>query len=210
MTDREKVQKAFNQCSDALSNLDQKGIMKVFHLLSVQYDIVPPPVDNSGQTVQTDNYYQSNNNLLESGNVDVIEVEKTNQKKQPIKSSKINKSKGSNVKISTMLANLNLRPPNAKHLITFFSEFKIKSDYEANLIFTYYLKTFLKEDMISVDHIYTCYKEVKRKIPTNLYQSIANTKRDKSWLDTSNTSDLKLTVQGENYIEHDIIKIEKN
>jgi hypothetical protein len=47
MHEREKELKAFNQCADALVALDKKSVLKIFHLLSVHFDIMPmAPVEN--------------------------------------------------------------------------------------------------------------------------------------------------------------------
>ena len=58
-----------------------------------------------------------------------------------------------------------------------------------------------------MDSVYTCYKHIKKiKVPGNLYQSLADTKNKNGWIDTSNMDELKVTIPGENYLEHDMQK----
>ena len=40
MSEKEKELKAFNHCADALNNLENKSIMKVFQMLSIHFEIV--------------------------------------------------------------------------------------------------------------------------------------------------------------------------
>jgi len=55
-----------------------------------------------------------------------------------------------------------------------------------------------------VDHIYTCFKEATWKVPPNLANSLAVTANRKGWSNTEDTRDLRVTVSGENLVEHDL------
>ena len=68
----------------------------------------------------------------------------------------------------------------------------------------YYLAHVLELSQVSIDHVYTCYRHVNVKVPTALIQSLRDTSRNHGWLDTSSGENIRITVPGMNYIEHDI------
>ncbi len=91
----------------------------------------------------------------------------------------------------------------------FFSQFVTSSNFERNLVFVYYLKQVAGIEPITIDHIFTCYRNIKGlKLPGNLEQSLLDTRLHKGWFDTSSLDDIKLTVPGINYLEHDMKKAE--
>jgi hypothetical protein len=106
----------------------------------------------------------------------------------------------------SLVSDLNLNPSNTKSLKMFYGEFLAKSFFEKNLLFVYYMERIIKINDISANHIYTCYKHVGQKIPGNLYQSLVDTKNHKGWIETKDINDLKITIAGENYVEHDFHK----
>lgn len=117
-----------------------------------------------------------------------------------------NKSKASKkVHSYQIIPSLNLKPSGKKSLEDFYLEHPVNSNFEYNLLFIYYLEKVLNEKFINIDHIYTCYKALNIKVP-NIYQSIADTKKRKGWIDSSNMNDLKISIAGENYLEHTLKK----
>lgn len=104
----------------------------------------------------------------------------------------------------TLLTSLNLRPPGKTSLKDYVTQFKKPTSEEKILIFIYYLKEELKEDNLTLDHIFTCLREIGDKIPTYLKQVVTNVKNNKGWIDTTNWESLTFTTQGMNHIEHDI------
>lgn len=90
----------------------------------------------------------------------------------------------------------------------FYSKFDVKKHFEKNLIFVYYLQERAKTENITTDHVFTCYKEVKQRVPTALKQSLIDTSHHKGWIDTSHLESITVTTQGSNYIEHDMKKKE--
>ncbi len=117
------------------------------------------------------------------------------------------KKRSTNSKSYRLVSDLNLRPKDEKSLEEFYNEYSVGNNFERNITILYYLRRVLKLEGIGINHIYTCYKKVGAKIP-NIYQSLADTKNRKGWIDTTNMDDLKVTVQGENYIEHEAEKKE--
>ena len=89
----------------------------------------------------------------------------------------------------------------------FYSQKKPGSNYERNAVFSYYLLKVKERKPIQINHIYTCYKEIRQRVPS-IAVSLSETSR-KGWLDTSDMSDIKITPRGENYVEHDLPKVKK-
>ncbi len=106
----------------------------------------------------------------------------------------------------SIINTLNLNPANSISLKDFASKYVAKSYMEKNLIFLYYLCNVLKEKNIGINHVYTCYKHMREKVPGNLYQSLVDTKINKGWIDTSDLTNIIVPINGENYIEHDMTK----
>jgi hypothetical protein len=129
-------------------------------------------------------------------------------KKEETKNTTNGKSKNKpNTTTYKIVPDLNLKPSNKKSLIDFYAEYSVKkSAAEHNLFFIYYLERILEEKDITINHVYTCYKAVKKQFPNNLYQSLVDTKNRNGWIDTSNTNNLKIITAGENYLEHDMVK----
>lgn len=102
--------------------------------------------------------------------------------------------------------NLNLRPDNKQSLRDFSEQYNLKSANEKILIISYYLKEVLEMDGININHIYTGFEELNFRVPKSLYQLVSDTKNKSGWLDFDNMEDIGLSIQGKNYIKHDIEK----
>jgi hypothetical protein len=131
----------------------------------------------------------------------------TSEKNHSIKAKK-GKSKVAAKSSHSLVTTLNLNPPTGKSLKEFFAEFVSKSFFEKNLLFIYYVERVLHVEAIGINHIYTCYKHVGEKVPGNLYQSIVDTKNQKGWIESKEINNLRITIAGENYVEHDFKKTE--
>jgi len=83
---------------------------------------------------------------------------------------------------------------------------KLKSSQELNSFYVYYLARILDVNPISIDHVYTCYKDAGERPPGVLIQSLWDTARLKGTIDTGSIDDIKLTQAGENWVEHDLEK----
>ena len=91
----------------------------------------------------------------------------------------------------------------------FFSQYAPSSNFERNLVFVYYLKQVAGIEQITIDHVFTCYRNIKSvKVPGHLEQSLIDTRVHKGWIDTASLDDIKLNVPGINYLEHDMKKAE--
>lgn len=98
---------------------------------------------------------------------------------------------------------------NKQDLKSFYTEKSPGPALEKNLVFVYYLQKIAKVQAIGVDHVYSCYKDVKAKVPENLKQSLLNTAFSKGWIDTKSMDNMTVTVPGENFVEHDLPKVKE-
>lgn len=88
----------------------------------------------------------------------------------------------------------------------FFARYDHKTNFERNLIFTYYLKQVINIDKVTLDHIFTCYRKVEQKIPKALEQSMRDTAKDRGWVDIDDLENIGVPVAGINHLEHDMAK----
>ena len=120
---------------------------------------------------------------------------------------KISSAKGKSKASLSMVKDLNLKPKGKKSLDEFVDAKRPTSYYEKSTISAYYLKEELKLSAISANHIYTCFKHMKWRIPADFFNTLAYTASQYGWLDTSNREDVKVTTMGENLVEHDLPKV---
>ncbi|MDK9556839.1 hypothetical protein QQF73_04310 [Marinobacter sp. M216] len=116
-------------------------------------------------------------------------------------------SKAKPKKAPEFLKNLDLSGPgDSPSLKDFFSSYEHKTNYERNLIFVHYLKEILGIEKVTLDHVFTCYRNVGQKIPKALEQSLRDTSKDRGWVDIDDLEDIKVPVAGYNHITHDMEK----
>ncbi|OOG37114.1 hypothetical protein [Rhodanobacter sp. C05] len=94
----------------------------------------------------------------------------------------------------------------------FYDQFDVKSNFERNLIFLYFLQHKMEiKQGITQDHVFTCYRDIPGiKVPGALRQSLLDTEQDKDWIDATDADNLKVNVHGLNYLEHDMPKKKKS
>ena len=103
----------------------------------------------------------------------------------------------------TMVKTLNLRPTDKKSFIDFTKELLPSNNPEKCVVCAYYLCKILVEKVDS-NSIYTCFKTMGWRLPSDINGVLYWISSQKAWLDTSNILDIKLTVHGDNLIEHDL------
>lgn len=89
-------------------------------------------------------------------------------------------------------------------LSDFYSKKEVSSSLKRNAVFVYFLQKVSKINGITINHVYTCYKTLKLKPPTNLYQSLIDTKNKHNFIDTKDMENITLTHHGENFVDHEI------
>ena len=199
----DKELEAIFKCHEYLQDLDNDSRMRVFKYLLDRYGLVNTSTafSNASPTIP--------NKQIEDVETVVQEnIEKNSQ--HSIKNNTQNNSNPKKTKSSlqsySLITSLNLNPKGKKSLKDYFAQFSTKSNFEKNIVILTYLSSELGEKNIGVNMIYTCLKHLGLKIP-NIKQSLFDTKNRKGWIDTANVEDLKITVSGENFMEHEIGRI---
>jgi hypothetical protein len=147
------------------------------------------------------------------------------QKQQKIRVTKKNSANGNNKKSNepatpstksakkgssqsqsySLLTALNLIPKEVQSLKDFYSKYTTKNNPEIFLVIIYYLEKILNEKNIGENAIYTALKHLHQPIP-NIPQTLKNIHSRTGWINTSNSTDLTVTVAGENHIEYNMAK----
>lgn len=132
------------------------------------------------------------------------------QKQVEINSKKIGKkSRNSSSSASKdsfkIVKELNLKGVNgAPSFDSFYSEKMPKTYIEFNVVSIYYLTKILGVSPVTIDHVYTCYKEVNRPVPGNLMQSLYDTSSSRYGYINHSQDGYTIPVRGENFVEHDL------
>ena len=122
--------------------------------------------------------------------------------------SKSKTTKGSKV-IIKQIKDLNLRPKGKQSARDFVAEKTPTNQKQKGVVALYYLLSILELDKASVDHICTVFKDVRWPAPTDLLNTLQQAGSE-GWLDTSDSTDIKITPIGENVVEHDLPKSKKS
>lgn len=113
-------------------------------------------------------------------------------------------SKKTTKKSPQILGNLNLRPTDKKSLITFIEEKKPSGNIYSTATFVYYLNEILEIPEITPNHIYTCYRELGKKIPANLEQNLRDCASSRYGYIDYKDNKCEINVKGINFVEQDL------
>ncbi|MBN1217540.1 MAG: hypothetical protein JXM69_01310 [Anaerolineae bacterium] len=107
----------------------------------------------------------------------------------------------------TLVSDLQLGASDGRPSLVEFMDAKFPlTNEERNIVFLYYLQHTLKLKPITPDHIYTCYKQAKIRVPLNLENSLRITADQHGWIKTTNTGAMTLTPSGKRYVEKQLPK----
>lgn len=129
-------------------------------------------------------------------------ADKSIKKKKKVKSPAKSKMNPSIVK------NLILNPEGEMSFRDFVQQKQPGSNYEKCTVAIYYLQHIVKIDGITINHVFTCFKDANWRV-IDLYNSLASTASRKGWIDTSNMEKISITPRGETQVEHDLPKQDK-
>ncbi|WP_326913873.1 hypothetical protein [Sphingopyxis chilensis] len=96
---------------------------------------------------------------------------------------------------------LNLMPNGKESAIDFSNKKNPKNHLEKGLVAVYYISKILEIEAVNISQVYTFYKHLSWQVPANLANALSKAGVE-GWLDTSDQSNLKVAVGGENYVEH--------
>jgi hypothetical protein len=106
----------------------------------------------------------------------------------------------------SFVKDLDLRPQGKTSLREFYENKKPSGHQQILTLVVYYLQHELDVKNISANHVYTGLKELTElgvRVP-NIPSGVRNISNRKGWLDTSDLNNLRMTVPGDNFIEHDL------
>jgi hypothetical protein len=103
-----------------------------------------------------------------------------------------------------IVTDLNLRPNGKSSLRDFVTEKGPNDNQKRFAVIIYYLQKKISTKNIDENHIYTAFKDIGVKVPLNIEGALSVAAKRKGWIDTSNLNDVKMTVGGENFVEHDL------
>lgn len=111
-----------------------------------------------------------------------------------------NSSSKSKVKNFKILSDIDFYPNNKQDLKKFYESFESHNDFERILLFTHYLKEILKIDIVTLDHIHTCFDFLELRMPEDLSQTFRSAKSKSSWIEKDDNG-IFVTVKGRNKIK---------
>lgn len=125
--------------------------------------------------------------------------------------SKVSKSSGTSRKASrrpgspSVVRDLSLHPKGKQAFGEFVEEKQPKNHFARQAVAVYWLAKIVgMQEGITVDHVNTCYVGAKWKRPAQFEANLQLTAARKGWIDTSDGSDIRITVPGEDFVVHDL------
>jgi hypothetical protein len=116
------------------------------------------------------------------------------------------KRKSTNAEWS-MIKDLDLQPKDKQSLKDFIEEKKPESNEDRYAVVVYYLEQILGISPISQDHVGTVFRLAPGwKEPTSVRSGLSVAAARKGTIDYSNSSAIKTTPTGRNFVEHDLPK----
>ncbi|MCR4436141.1 MAG: hypothetical protein QHH06_10210 [Clostridiales bacterium] len=104
-----------------------------------------------------------------------------------------------------LIKELDLRGTDEKtSLRNFFMEKQPSTNIQRTTVFVYYLQYKLNIPNITIDHVFTCYKEMGIREPENLVQNISDTASSRYGYIDRQGGKLTMSVKGRNFVEHDL------
>jgi hypothetical protein len=110
----------------------------------------------------------------------------------------------------SVLRDLDLAPKGKTSLKGFAAEKQPKTQHDYNVLSVYYLAEELGIGRVTLNHVFTCYKDMRWREPASLANSLSLTSVRKRFLDTSNLDDIRLTPPGRNHVQHDLPPAKKS
>jgi hypothetical protein len=104
----------------------------------------------------------------------------------------------------SVIRDLDLAPQGKTSLKDFVAAKQPKTNHDYNVLSVYYFAEELGVPAVTLNHVFTAYKDMRWREPASLANSLALTANRKRFLDTANLDDIKLTPPGRNHVQHDL------
>jgi hypothetical protein len=99
---------------------------------------------------------------------------------------------------------LNFRPAGKESVADLVAALKPRSNQEMATVIAYYCIKNLGLASVNQDHIYSGFKFLNKRVPLDISSLFKDIQRHKAWIDASDQSQVVLTTNGENFVEHDL------
>jgi len=107
-----------------------------------------------------------------------------------------------------LVPNLNFRPSGKPALKEIMDEKGATSDVDTTVLMVHYMQHTMGLSKIGPAHVLTAFKEVGKAVPVDLKATIRNIKKSKMYLNFTDIEDIRMTTQGDNFVEHEMGKSE--
>lgn len=104
----------------------------------------------------------------------------------------------------SVIRELDLAPSGKTSLKDFVAAKQPKTQHDYNVASVYYFAEELGISAVTLNHVFTAYKDMRWREPASLANSLSLTSARKRFLDTSNLDDIRLTPAGRNHVQHDL------
>jgi hypothetical protein len=91
----------------------------------------------------------------------------------------------------------------------FIAEKSPKTNEERYAVILYYLQRVLSVENVNRDHVFTAFKDASIRVPKDIDGGLRKTGARKGWVNTEDKNDLRITITGENLVEHDLPRPEQ-
>ncbi|MGN0961920.1 MAG: hypothetical protein ACI4PF_06975 [Christensenellales bacterium] len=152
-----------------------------------------------------DELYEIQRNEIEHNNcnIDNSNIKLNSIKKVKRKSASSTNSYTNNY-TPTLIKDLNLKPSGNKSLAEFFEEKRPDGNIQNSAVMTYYLQHILGLEEINPDHIFTCYRELNKKIPAVIVQNLRDCSSNRYGYINFNNGKITTSIKGINFVEQDL------
>lgn len=128
-------------------------------------------------------------------------------------SSSVRRPRGTGKKVDRnagleLVPDLEFRPDGRQSLKAFVDDKNPKNDIETILATVHYMQHVMRLAKIGPSHVMTAFKEVGKAVPADLRAGIRHIKRSRMLLNFTDIEDVRMTTQGDNFVEHDMGKSE--
>lgn len=79
-----------------------------------------------------------------------------------------------------------------------------QSKMEFNAVAVYYLHKIVGLSPVTLNHVFTCYAEVKERPPEHFKQSLIDTKNKQGWVELTKDGNVEIPHRGVVFVEHDL------
>ena len=107
-----------------------------------------------------------------------------------------------------LLKDLDVHRGATPSLSEFVAEKAPQNQIERAAVFVYWLVHIGKVGTVTVNHVYTCYRNLNIQVPSDLVNTLQKAGSN-GWLDTGNREDIRIVVGGDNFVEHQLPRPQK-